>query len=204
MFAWAAFSSAARAADSALWQATPYKVRILTAFAACPELPAGAEADFCDELTARIEGVVGAPWDVVVLPAEGDLRRAMLLSLSGIPLETASRTAGNDDRTLKGGDKSDKAKPPVVPPPGGKDAAAKPAGSSDKEIKPAEIFDKVIFLAVQPEHGVLRVAVREFDDRAAVSRAAGPFGVAVGQAPRRRARRDPRGLLARGHHQRRR
>ena len=95
-----ALSAVTEATDLEVWQVTPYRVRILAAFERGSELTSAAEKDFCADLLARIDGVVGAPWDVFVVPAPDEQRRAMLHSLDGITVEQAAKIAGNYDKIM--------------------------------------------------------------------------------------------------------
>ena len=95
-----AISSEISAADLEVWQVTPYRVHVLAAFERGPELTPGVEKDFCADLLARIESVVGAPWDVTVVPAPEQQRLAILHSLDAMTAEQAAKIAGNYDKIM--------------------------------------------------------------------------------------------------------
>jgi hypothetical protein len=101
-------SSVVRAIDSSVWQVTPYRIYILTAFEQCPELTPAVEADIAADLTARIEGVVGAPWDAAIVPAPDELRRTMLYRLDGLSAEEAAKVLNAFDEKAKSPKKTDK------------------------------------------------------------------------------------------------
>ncbi len=95
-----AISGEIRAADLEVWQVTPYRVRILTAFEQGPELTPAVGKNFCADLLARTESVVGAPWEVFVIPAPKEQRRAILHSLDEMTVEQAAKAAGNFDKIM--------------------------------------------------------------------------------------------------------
>lgn len=88
------------AAGSELWQVTPYRVQVFVAFEHDPALPQAVQKTFCRDLLARIDGVVGAPWNAAVAPASAELRRAMLYALDGITVEQAAKIAENNDKIM--------------------------------------------------------------------------------------------------------
>jgi hypothetical protein len=114
-------SAELNAMDSEVWQVTPYRIQVATAFERSPDLTPAVEKAFCADLRSRIESVVGAPWDVTVVCAPQEQRRALLYSLDDLSVEQAAKFAGN--------------------------------------------IDKIMFLAVKSENGVLSATVREFDVR---------------------------------------
>ncbi|MCC6123596.1 MAG: hypothetical protein IT426_01400 [Pirellulales bacterium] len=93
-------TSFASAAGLELWQVTPYRVRIFAAFENNPALPPAVQKNFCVDLLARIDGVVGAPWDAAVAPAPKELRRAMLHSWDDITVVQAAQIAENNDKIM--------------------------------------------------------------------------------------------------------
>jgi hypothetical protein len=89
-----------KATDAEVWQVTPYRVQVLAAFERGPALTPALEKDFCADLLARTESVVGAPWDIFVVPAPAEQRGAILHSLDEITVEQAAKFAGNFDKIM--------------------------------------------------------------------------------------------------------
>ena len=63
-----ALAFAPPAAAQTVWELTPYRIQLLAGFAPAPELTPQLQADLLGELTERTDAVVGAPWDVTLLP----------------------------------------------------------------------------------------------------------------------------------------
>ena len=74
----------AGAADLSVWPLTPYQVRVLVAVAHEAPLTPRLEASLSDDLSARIEAVVGPPWNVTVAAPPPALRRDMLHGLDAL------------------------------------------------------------------------------------------------------------------------
>jgi hypothetical protein len=93
-------TAAACASDMEVWQVTPYKIRVFVAFEPCPELTAAVRKDFCRDFVDRIESVVGAPWDVTIVPAQDAERRLILYSLNDLTVEQAAKIATDCDKVM--------------------------------------------------------------------------------------------------------
>jgi hypothetical protein len=74
--------AAAGAADLSVWPLTPYQVRVVLAVAHDAPLTPRLEASLSAALTARIEAVIGPPWDLTVAAPPAALRRDMLHDLA--------------------------------------------------------------------------------------------------------------------------
>ncbi len=82
----------AGAADLSVWPLTPYKVRVLVAVAHQTPLTPRLEASLLNDLSARIEAVVGPPWDATVAAAPPALRRDMLHGVDALRPTRAFRS----------------------------------------------------------------------------------------------------------------
>jgi hypothetical protein len=74
----------AQAADQSVWPLTPYRITVFVAVASDAPLTARLEKTLLTDLTARIEAVVGAPWNVTLSPPPPGLRGAMLYDMQSL------------------------------------------------------------------------------------------------------------------------
>lgn len=86
---WAALAlgTATSARAQSVWEFTPYKVQVLTAFGAAPEFSPSFKADLTADLLARIETLIGAAWETAVEPAPSALRQEMLAHLDAVAVD---------------------------------------------------------------------------------------------------------------------
>jgi hypothetical protein len=90
----------AGAADQSVWPLTPYRVQVFVALAHEAPLSARLEADLACDLAARIEAVVGPPWNVTVASAPPVLHRAMLHGLDAIAVDQIPVASPEPDKIL--------------------------------------------------------------------------------------------------------
>jgi hypothetical protein len=95
-----AFSPETTAGELEVWQVTPYRVQVLTAFQRDPALTSAVHDDFAADLSARIDGVVGAPWEAAITTAPAELRWTMLHSPDNLSVEQAAKVVGNFDKIM--------------------------------------------------------------------------------------------------------
>ncbi len=93
-------ASFAPAADPSVWPLMPYEVRVAVAMEAGAPFSPRLESGLLSDLTARIEAVVGAPWNAVVAPAPPELARAMLHGLGDLRPEDVSIPTPEPDKIL--------------------------------------------------------------------------------------------------------
>ena len=90
----------AGAADLSVWPLTPYQVRVLLAVAHDAPLSPRLEASLSSALLARIEAVVGPPWNVSVAAPPAALRRDMLHGLDALQEKNIPIPSPEPDKIL--------------------------------------------------------------------------------------------------------
>jgi len=68
----------ASAQSTTAWELSPYRITVLVAAEPGPELPKAVEQEIAEVIAARAASVVGGSWKLTALPAEGELRMAIL------------------------------------------------------------------------------------------------------------------------------
>jgi len=130
----------AGAADQSVWPLTPYQVRVFVALAPEAPLTPRLEADLLADLSARIEAVVGPPWNVTMSAPPPALRRDKpKLQRSARPKRDEFADLRRD--MLYGLDTLQADKIPI----------------------PSPEPDKILFVAVTVVPGGLKVTARDFD-----------------------------------------
>ncbi len=94
------FVGAVPAVGQSVWEFTPYRVRVLVAFAQGPEFTPLLQGDFTAGLIDRTDALVGAAWDVTVEPAEPALARAMIAAIDSLTLESLGDQVGDCDKVM--------------------------------------------------------------------------------------------------------
>ena len=94
------FTAAAPAVGQSVWELTPYRIRLLVAFAPEPELTPRLQSDFMIDLVDRTDALVGAAWDVTVEPAAPALQRAMRSAIDSVSLESLGQSADGCDKVM--------------------------------------------------------------------------------------------------------
>ena len=88
------------AAGQSVWELTPYRVRLLVAFAPAPELTPRLRADLITDLVDRAEALVGAAWNVTAAPAPPHLQPAMTSAIESVKLESLPEDALESDKVM--------------------------------------------------------------------------------------------------------
>ena len=83
----------ARAVDQSVWPLTPYQVQVFVAVARQAPMTPRLESALRADLLARIEGVIGPAWNVILSDAPPELRRAMLYDLRGVQADVMAKIA---------------------------------------------------------------------------------------------------------------
>ncbi len=65
------------AAGETVWGLTPYRIRLLVACDETPRLTPELQADLCEDISARVDALLGAAWKFNAETAGNDLRRAI-------------------------------------------------------------------------------------------------------------------------------
>ena len=65
------------AAGETLWGLTPYRIRLLVVCDETPWLTPELQTDLCEDISARVDALLGAAWKFNAETADDDLRRAM-------------------------------------------------------------------------------------------------------------------------------
>jgi hypothetical protein len=92
--------AATQAADQSVWPLTPYHVCVFVAVAPEAPLTSRLEASLLADLTARIEAVVGAPWNLTVSAPPPALRRAMLYNIQALQAKDVPFGSPEPDKIL--------------------------------------------------------------------------------------------------------
>lgn len=79
-------SGTATARAPSVWELTPYRVRIVTAFTADPQFTTRLRADVTNGLTQSAEATLGAAWHVTINDAALTLRREILTHLESLQI----------------------------------------------------------------------------------------------------------------------
>lgn len=90
----------AQAADQSVWPLTPYRVTVYLTVAPEAPLTPRLEASLLADLTARIEAVVGAPWNLTVSQPPAALRRAMLFDMKSLQADQIPFVSPEPDKIL--------------------------------------------------------------------------------------------------------
>jgi hypothetical protein len=93
-------SATARAADLSVWPLTSYNVSVLVAVAPQAPLTPRLEAALLADLAARIDAVVGTPWNVTVSAPPPALRRAMLYDMRALQAKEIPFGSPEPDKIL--------------------------------------------------------------------------------------------------------
>jgi hypothetical protein len=93
-------TATAQAADQSVWPLTPYHVTVLVAVAPQAPLTPRLEASLLADLTARIDAVVGSPWNLTVSAAPPVLRSAMLHDLRQVQVKDIPIGSPEPDKIL--------------------------------------------------------------------------------------------------------
>jgi hypothetical protein len=99
--AWLLFGAAAESAQS-VWELTPYRIRVLLAAAAKPELTPRLVEQVRSMVLERADRSIGASWDLRVEAAPDELRGAMLSSLAKLSFDRLPEECldGDDDKLV--------------------------------------------------------------------------------------------------------
>ncbi len=87
---WVLVSAAAArvpAADLAVWELMPYRIRVVQAVEPSPAMPEMLVQRLSQDLLAQVDAYVGAAWQVEVQSADASLRRPILERLEGMTAE---------------------------------------------------------------------------------------------------------------------
>jgi hypothetical protein len=87
-------------ADQSVWPLTAYQVRVFVALAPEAPLTPRLEASLLADLAARIEAVVGPPWNVIVEAPPPALRRDMLHGLDTLQADKIPMPTPEPDKIL--------------------------------------------------------------------------------------------------------
>ncbi len=90
----------AGAADLSVWPLTPYQVRVLVAVDHTAPLTPRLEASLLNDLSARIEAVVGPPWNVTVAAPPPPLRREMLYNIDALQADKIPIPSPEPDKIM--------------------------------------------------------------------------------------------------------
>jgi len=90
----------AAAAGQSVWEVTPYRIRLLVAFAPLPELTPQLQADLMTGLVDRTDALVGAAWDLSAAPAPPQLARQMLSAVDSVTLESLPQESLQFDKVM--------------------------------------------------------------------------------------------------------
>lgn len=130
-----------------VWELTPYRVRVVVAASDAPELR-GVPRQLAEELSPRLENLLGAAWRVDVVPDTG-----------------SSESARPDSPADESADESAVVEEPALSSP--PDVWRLPAKAADAAVLPAEWlqgdYDKLLLLRVDSAADGWRVRVREWD-----------------------------------------
>ena len=88
------------AADPSVWQMTPYRIQVLVAIAPRPSLPPRLQTQLCGSLAARIEAVIGAPWNANVSLAPPALRYVLLNDIENMQVDPEQLPMEETDKIL--------------------------------------------------------------------------------------------------------
>jgi hypothetical protein len=83
-----------------VWQLTPYRVQVIVALEQTSEFTLQLESDLCRDLTARIDEVIGAPWDAGVVTPDAPLRHALTADLQSVTVEQLPRESLDHDKVI--------------------------------------------------------------------------------------------------------
>jgi hypothetical protein len=92
--------AAAQAADQSVWPLMPYQVSVFVAVAPETSLAPRLEASLLADLTARIEAVVGTPWNATVSVPPTALRHAMLYDMRALQIKDIPLKSPEPDKIL--------------------------------------------------------------------------------------------------------
>ena len=85
----------------AVWELTPYQFHVYLAVAETPELPPRVVEEMGKDLIDRVDGTVGAAWNMTVSIPEASLRQAMLADVEDLGVESIPKEMlANDKVTL--------------------------------------------------------------------------------------------------------
>ncbi len=87
---------AARA--QAVWELTPYQFQVYLATYPAPELPPRVIDEMAVNLVDRVDGTIGAAWNMTVSVSEASLRRAMLVDLNDVGIDAIPEEALAGDK----------------------------------------------------------------------------------------------------------
>ena len=87
-----------RACAQAVWELTPYRLHVYLAAEPTPELPQAALDEMGSDLIARVDGEIGAAWDMTVSQPEAPLQRAMLATLEEVGVDAIPTEALEHDK----------------------------------------------------------------------------------------------------------
>ena len=90
----------AGAANLSVWPLTPYQVRVVLAVGRDAPLTPRLEANLSAALAARIEEVIGPPWDVTLAAPPPALRREMLHELAAVEEKSVPIPSPEPDKIM--------------------------------------------------------------------------------------------------------
>jgi hypothetical protein len=82
----------------AVWELTPYQFHVCLAVQPTPELPPRVIDEMGMNLTDRVDGSVGAAWNLTVSEPEATLRRAMLADLENVGVDAIPKEILENDK----------------------------------------------------------------------------------------------------------
>jgi len=91
---------AAPAAAQSMWELTPYRVQLLAAFEADPELPPAMQEDLLARLRVRVDVLIGPTWDFTTATAPPRLQRAAAASLAAVGIDDLPRKSLAFDKVM--------------------------------------------------------------------------------------------------------
>ncbi len=90
----------AMAATRSVWELTPYRIQLIVAVEQVTKLPAGLQAELQQELIARIDSVVGTPWDVTPAVPSQALKRLLVSDIEMVAVESLPEESLEFDKVM--------------------------------------------------------------------------------------------------------
>ncbi len=93
-------ANAAPAAVQSVWELTPYRIQLIVATEPIARLPVGLRDELQGELIARIESVVGAPWDIAPGDPPKPLLRIVASDIEAVTIESLPEESLEVDKVM--------------------------------------------------------------------------------------------------------
>lgn len=90
----------APAAVQSVWELTPYRIQLIVATEPIARLPAGLREELQGELIARIESVVGTPWDITPGNPPKRLLRLIASEINAVTVESLPKESLEFDKVM--------------------------------------------------------------------------------------------------------